>query len=83
MIREKIIEELIEAAREWKESKEWAGQNPRKMLSSSMTGEEAAEVMKFYFDKERALLDIIDALDEIDGVEKTKTIKDQLEDLEK
>lgn len=83
MKREEIIEKLIEAAREWKESKEWADQNPHKMLSSRMSGEEAAEVMKFYFSKERALLEIVDLLDSIDGIEKTKAFKEELENLEK
>ncbi len=47
---------VVEAAREWKKSHDWASKNPEKMLSSRMTGDEAAEVMREYFDKEAALL---------------------------
>lgn len=82
MTREEAIENLIAAAYEYKESKVWADQNSSKLLSSSITGEEAAEVMRYYFDKETNLLDAITVLEEIDGLKNTNATKRALEDLE-
>lgn len=82
MTREEAIERLIETAREYKESKAWASQNASKLLSSSMTSEEAGEVMEHYFDKEAALLEAIDELDRIDGLENSNATKRALESLE-
>lgn len=83
MTREEAIERLIETAREYKESKKWAEQNASKLLSSAISGDEAAEIMTNYFDKETALLDAIDELDRIDGLEESNATKRALEELEK
>lgn len=83
MTREDAIERLIEAAYEYKESKEWASQNASKLLSSEMTSERASEVMEHYFDKETNLLAAIDDLAQIDGLKNSNNIKKVLEDLEK
>lgn len=83
MTREEAIENLIAAAYEYKESKAWAAQNSSKLLSSSMTGDEAAEVMHFYFDKECNLLEAIADLEKIDGVEVANATRRALEQLEK
>ena len=82
MKREDIIQQLIEAAREWRKSKFWAAQNASLMLSSSITNEEAGQIMIHYFDKESALIDILDKLNEIDGIENAKSFKEELESLE-
>lgn len=82
MTREEAIENLIAAAYEYKEATYLAGQNPSKLLSSSMTGDEAAEVMVHYFDKETNLLDAITVLEEIDGLSNTNATKRALESLE-
>ena len=81
MTREEAIERLIETAREYKESKHWASQNASKLLSSSTFGDEAAEIMANYFDKETNLLDAIEELDRIDGLENSNATKRALEDL--
>ena len=58
---------VVEAAKEWKRGKEWADQNPGKLIKSSMTSEEAGEVMTFYFDKERKLIEALASFDQTGG----------------
>lgn len=54
-----VLEEMV---LEWKRAKDWADQNPGKLIKSSMTSEEASEVMTFYFDKEKKLMELANTL---------------------
>ena len=81
MTREEAIEQIIIAARDWKEANAWAAQNSTKMLNSFITQEEAAEIMQHYFNKEQELFDAVRALDILDGREESDDFKNALEDL--
>ena len=51
---------LADAVEAWREAKRWAEDNPRLMLSSTRTTEEAAEIMRNYFDHEQLAFDALD-----------------------
>jgi len=58
-VRDVIRQAVLDAAVAWLKSRDWAHQNPKKLLSSRMTQDEAAETMREYFSKEYALKDAI------------------------
>jgi hypothetical protein len=47
---------LCQAVEAWAEAKKWADENASLMLSSTRTADEAALIMREYFDKEAAAL---------------------------
>ena len=55
----KEYERLVEAVKSYKEAKQWAERNPQLMLNSSITSEEAAVVMREYFDKEAKMFQVL------------------------